>query len=621
MHSKKFINTYIILGVIFSLCLSKFFWGWIDIGYTEEHEILGEYSKFKYNPINESIRYITFIFLPLIVYLICIEVFRGKEIKKIKEIFFYDNSKTFYVTKNNLLFSYFFIFLILILLSFLSISLPSHNIDMFHEGQWLTSATNYLIKGGYWTSSYMTRGLFNEILSPLIGFKIFGVLSIGSSRFSTLLSIFVFKIFLIIFIYKLTTIQRMTENLKILFFLTISLVALYMTSYFNVGILSYRELPLIIFLILLIPIISSEKMTSFYCFLIGTMSIVSMLWGIDRGAYLNFTLVALILFLSIKKDFKKNVWIIIGITVGWLLFYKIVGLQEFKSFLYNAKNIYQSSDWSWGMIHPEPFSSERHSARATKVLLIIVLSGLLTINLNFFKYKNISNESKILLIFMLILSIVTYKTALGRSDGAHIRVATGLPMLLLSISVLSVFFDFIFKNEKYLKILKDITNFRNTIIIILVISSIFTIFISRLNFYNIVSFKSRVHNYVSQNDEFFLSKTQNILIKRYNNLTIKDKCISIFTDEAAIPYLLKKPSCSKYFFIRTIGSEENQNLFIESIKSNKPNFILLGGEYINPTDIGPELYKLLPIINNFIMENYYLDENVLNWSIYKLKSF
>ena len=131
---------------------------------------------------------------------------------------------------------------------------------MFHEGQWLTSATNYLIKGGYWTSSYMTRGLFNEILSPLIGFKIFGVLSIGSSRFSTLLSIFVFKIFLIIFIYKLTTIQRMTENLKILFFLTISLVALYMTSYFNVGILSYRELPLIIFLILLIPIISSEKM-------------------------------------------------------------------------------------------------------------------------------------------------------------------------------------------------------------------------------------------------------------------------------------------------------------------------------------------------------------------------
>ena len=119
---------------------------------------------------------------------------------------------------------------------------------MFHEGQGLTSVTNYLKKGGYWIDSYMTRGLFNAILSPLIGFKIFDILSIGSSRFSSLLSILVFKIFLIIFIYKLTTIQRMTENFKILFFILISLIALYMTSY-NFGILNYRELPLIIFLI------------------------------------------------------------------------------------------------------------------------------------------------------------------------------------------------------------------------------------------------------------------------------------------------------------------------------------------------------------------------------------
>ena len=248
MNLQKFINTYIFLGVILSVCLAKFLWGWIDIGYVKEFEIPGEYSKFKYNPINETIRYVTFISLPLIVYLICIKIFRGKEIKKIKEIFFYDNSKTFYVTKNNLLALYFLIFLALILLDFLSINLPSHNIDIFHEGQGLTAANNYLKKGGYWTDSYITRGLFYEILSPLIGFEIFDILSIGSSRFSSLLSILVFKIFLIIFIYKLTTIQRMTENFKILFFILISLIALYMTSY-NFGILSYRELPLIIFLI------------------------------------------------------------------------------------------------------------------------------------------------------------------------------------------------------------------------------------------------------------------------------------------------------------------------------------------------------------------------------------
>ena len=193
----------------------------------------------------------------------------------------------------------------------------------------------------------------------------------------------------------------MTENFKILFFILISLIALSMTNFgvFDSGILGYRELPLIIFLILLIPIISNEKMVILYCFLIGTMSTISMLWGIDSGAYLNLTLVSLILFLIIKKDFDKSVWIILGAIITWILFYKIFGQEEFKSFLYNTKEIYQSMDWVHGIIHPEPFSSDQHSARATKILLILILSGLLIININFFKYQNILNEYKVLLIF------------------------------------------------------------------------------------------------------------------------------------------------------------------------------------------------------------------------------
>ena len=575
MHSQKLIKTYIFLAVILSVCLAKFFWGWIDIDYVKEFEIPGEYSKFKYNPINETIRYVIFISLPLIVYLICIIIFRRQEIKEIKEIFFYDNSKTFYVIKNNLLALFFLIFLTLILLDFLSTNLPSQQIDIFHEGQWLTAGINYLKKGGYWTNSYITIGFFNEFFISLIGFKIFDIFSIGSSRFSILLLILFFKIFLIIFIYKLTVIQRMTENLKILFFVLISLIALSMTNNFGMvddGILSYRELPLIIFLILLIPIISNEKMIIFYCFLIGSMSAISMLWGIDKGAYINLTLAFLILFLVIKKDFKKSIWVIIGTIIGWILFYKIFGLEEFKSFLYNTKEIYQSMDWVHGIIHPEPFSSDEHSARATKILLILIFSGLLTINLNFFRYKNISNESKILLIFILILSMITYKTALGRSDGPHIRSVTGLPMLLLCIIILNLFFDFILKNKKYLKIFQNITNFKNTIILILISSSIFIIFMSNFNFQNIISFKSRVKNYVSTSDEFFLTEHQKLLIKKYNNLTITDKCVQIFTYDVAIPYLLKKPSCNKYFFLWNIGNKKNQNLFIESIENRKPNY-------------------------------------------------
>ena len=148
---------------------------------------------------------------------------------------------------------------------------------------------------------------------------------------------------------------------------------------------------------------------------------------------------------------------------------------------------------------------------------------------------------------------------------------------------------------------------------------------SNFNFQNIISFKSRVKNYVSISDEFFLAKHQKLLIKKYNNLTITDKCVQIFTYDVAIPYLLKKPSCNKYFFLWNIGNKKNQNLFIESIENRKPNFILLlddGSEKLNyekiPTFFSPS--KMLPIIHNFIMENYYLNENVFHWNIYELKS-
>ena len=620
MHSRKFLNTYIFLGVILSVFLSKFFWGWIDIDYTKEFEIPGEYSKYKYNPINESIRYVTFISMPLIVYLVCIKIFKGQEIKQIKEIFYYDNSKTFYVTKNNLLVLCFLSFSALILLDFLSVNLPLHTIDTLHEGQWLTPGINYLKKGGYWIDSYMTIGFFHEILNVLIGFKIFDIFSIGSSRFSILLSILVFKFILIIFIYKLTVIQKLTENFKILFFVLISLIALSMTSFsfYNSDILHYRDLPLILFLILLIPIISNEKMVIFYCFLIGAMSTISMLWGVDKGAYLNLTLASLILFLIIKKDFDKSVWIILGAIITWILFYNIFGQEEFKSFFYNTKEIYQSMDWIHGIIHPKPFSSDQHSVRATKILLILILSGLLIININFFKYQNILNEYKVLLIFIFIISIITYKTALGRSDGPHIRSVTGLPLLLLCIITFNLIFDFILKNKKYLKIFQNVANFKNTLIFMFILLSIF--FLPNLNFQNIISFKSSVKNYVNLSDEFFLTERQNLLIKRYNNLTIEDKCVLIFTYDAAIPYLLKKPSCNKYYYIWNIGNKKNQNLFIKSIENRKPNFILLGGDYKNPITIGLEPHERLPIIHNFIIKNYLLDENVLDWRIYKLKS-
>ena len=60
MSSKLFENICIVFGIFFSILLGKLFWGWIDIDFVDKFKIVGEYSKFKYNPLNESIKYVIF---------------------------------------------------------------------------------------------------------------------------------------------------------------------------------------------------------------------------------------------------------------------------------------------------------------------------------------------------------------------------------------------------------------------------------------------------------------------------------------------------------------------------------------------------------------------------------
>ena len=413
MQNKIITNLFIFFIVIISVFISKILWGQIYLPYNGESEIYGEYYKYKFNPFNETIRYSVFISIPLITYFICIKFFRRDETKKINEVLFY-REPAFLSSKDNFLFVYFLIFVMLILFDFLSINLPLKKLDFYHEGQWLTPAINYLEHKGFWSGSYISLGFILEIMIPLIGYKIFDVLSIGSGRFTILLTVLLFKFFLIIFFYQMAKIQKMNQEYKILFFFSLCLIFLNLSDCLGLANLNsteenhdwristfnhfnYRDLPIVIFLNLLIPVISCKNKFSIYHPVIGSMSAISMAWSIDRGAYLNLVLFFLILFLSLRRDFKKSSFILLGAITSWVIFYIFFGEKEFVTFIDNTLGIYQNSDWVAGLIHPEPFSADQHSMRATKILVLIIITGLFTINLNFFKYSHISERSKIIL--------------------------------------------------------------------------------------------------------------------------------------------------------------------------------------------------------------------------------
>ena len=237
--------------IISSIIFVIFLWDKIYFPFTNPLEIIGEYSKQSYNPINEPIRYLIFISLPLLVTLFCCNFFIKDSFTNIKNRIFQDDKVTRDNEKNKKIKIVFFIFLIYIFLEFFSINFTYNPIDLYHEGEKLTPAYNYFISGGSWSRSYVTHGVFHEIFATSLTWKLFGLETIGLSRLQVLILNLIFKICLVILSAQITKKFILNKNKKILSFILLSLLMLSLSNFniWETHLLSYKNLSLTLFLI------------------------------------------------------------------------------------------------------------------------------------------------------------------------------------------------------------------------------------------------------------------------------------------------------------------------------------------------------------------------------------
>ena len=135
------------------------------------------------------------------------------------------------------------------------------------------------------------------------------------------------------------------------------------------------------------------------------------------------------------------------------------------------------------------------------------------------------------------------------------------------------------------------------------------------NIENIKTFNSRFDKFINTTDDFYLDNKLLDVVNYYKFIAKNDKCVQIFNYDAAIPYLVKKYTCTKYFFIWQLGSKTNQLKFIEELKISKPNYILLHG----PQDFfgGMSASEKLPYAYKYILDNYSKYKHVYKWVFYK----
>ena len=127
---------------------------------------------------------------------------------------------------------------------------------------------------------------------------------------------------------------------------------------------------------------------------------------------------------------------------------------------------------------------------------------------------------------------------------------------------------------------------------------------------NIKKYNSRFSNYINLSDANFLNTREINFINETKPIFEKSDCVQLFSHDAALLYLLKKKSCSRFYLIWSVGSPKDQKALVKELSNTE--YIIVGGKKFNWLK---PLNQRLSIVNDYINKNYQEFAEVENWKI------
>jgi hypothetical protein len=609
---KKF---YPYIWTIISLFFVTIIWEKIKIPYDQTNLIQGEFFFKKYNPINEIFRVLIFILIPIFTFLISYLICFKNQVYKINpysnDFFLKKDENSINNNKSIKKISYVFLFCITLDFFITDFNLYVSEMDVFHEGTPLVPPLNHLFNGTLWLSTLYDYGLVGNNLGLLIS-KFTNNYSIGSVRFFNLLLLFFNEILLVFICRKLISSLNFDKYVKDIFFILFTLAVIGFINYNNntfvISFFPPRSFLFLLFILITTEMLINNNNSYWKIFLVGNFSLLSILWWIDIGIYINLIITILLIYLITQKEYLKVFYLLFGIFCAWLIFIIYFPIEEVKEFFYQIKFITNISGYLLGLEYPQPFSS--HSSRETRALLLIIFAGIFVVILSFNKKLNLNFSSKIIISIFFVSSIIFFQSSIMRTDAPHIKYSSGSYMFILYFSILFFLF-YKSQNTKIIIIFKKISS--NFILISLI--CFFSILnVKILNLTNIPNIKNNISGLIHAEDKKFLSDRYRVFLKYYSKVSKNDNCVQVLSDDIALPYLLNKPSCTQFFIPAHILSGWSEDKFITQIKESNSQFIL----YSSPISMLNNKDNM-PNVRTFIMKNYYLYENFDGWKVYKKK--
>ena len=582
-------------GLFLVILASSYLWNFVSLPFNSSKSAVGILTLKNINPFNDTLRYIIFILAPLSYYLLGIYFSERKKIIEIKNLLVpnFDHKNDFNFKDVSI------ISIFLIILIFFDFFSANYNIntlgDVFHVGDQLTPAINYYTNKGFWTSSFSVHGGY-DFFFPILAWKIFNTESIGAYQFLGSVSILIVKILSIIFAYYLIKFFHFKKENKVLFFAIFSLFILSLSNFdYITDQITFRDSFSLIFLIFFIQLFFKKNKFKLN-FLVTFTVFLAIIFSVDIGCYLFFTLFVYAIYLGLSKQFKDILQIVSIFLFLILLFIYTFGMEEFNAMLFHLINLIKNIDAVHALEYPQPFFSigEQDGSRATKAILFQLISGFIAFALVMGKENKYSQNQKIFFIFLYILCLVSFKNALGRSDSYHIKAGSEFHSIIIFFYILNISENFLEK-IKFIKFNKIFSTLSSVLLI-------FVFILNETNLKNISSFTFNVKQLILAEDSKFLTREYNKKISLLSEIFKEEKCIQNFSTEILIPYLLKKPSCTKYFSSWLASGYETEMDYIKHLKEVMPKLILYEAPGYNVDGIDTTIR--LKHVNKYILKNY-----------------
>ena len=596
---------FIILILTYIIAVS-FSWPYIQLPVNDNAPV-GFLSLNFINPMNDSLRFAFFLIPPLLLYILFLKYFK-KDCQDIKSFFYFKKDKkdkdflylrdTYWIIL--LLFSF-------VLVDFFQQDFPNiYYLDSLHDGDYLAAFKNIQQYRGYWSSAFTVHGGEN-IFIPLIADYFFGF-SITNLKYTLTITILLLKILSIFLAFEISQLSSSNKNYKIIFFTLLSLFLLSLSNYTKISYINIRDLFVLVFFIFLIKFYL-KKNNFINNFLISFSAVFGFIFHYDTGTYMHIILLFVCINLLLAKQIKIFSILFFSIILNWIIIINFFGLSEIKIMLDQFFQLAKNIDYMHGLEYPRPFFSlgdGQDGSRGTKTLIFILISGFLTLRFVFSKNINFTQNEKLLLIIFYIYSLISFKNALGRSDGPHIMLASDWILILLFF-----YFFYIIFNKKFSKIM--VSNYYIKIILSLFIILMISY---NLSFEKIINYK---HNFVqskNNNDSSFIRDERLDIINKIS-LELSDvNCVQNFTGDLSLPYLLKKYNCTFFISPWLASGKKFEQIFIEELEKKKVKYIIYNSPIFEVDGI--KTSERLKIVNTYIKKNYTVKFNKNDYVILSL---